>query len=542
MPSLYPHEVRKIAQGAGAASGFAGFFFPSLRARGLGEEKPVPPYSAMVYKDGNEVRAEDWKGRKIASGEAGVDDASVIQSAINAVEAELAQSSREIIPKIVFRGTFSLKNTIKITKMIHLEGGKFEIQSPLGFEVFDGDKTDWNPQYVGFERMAVVGNGNDAFACRYCGNWYFSAVKMFDVKRGLILERTWGDTQTMIASRIVGNPSDGEGLIHAITPENGCTNSFTIIGSTFWCSNDNAAVFKFEPQAENSAVTNLTFYDVYTEGYGDFFAGLVQGSRFFITQSTMRGNGFLFNLEEGKNLDIQIAGRQGNLYFKALENSKIWIQKIMPKRTDKPLLAIEEGAFNFIEIETAKEAVNSDVDYIQIGASGKWYDAIVIKNSRFWNTIGCRSVISFGNAGRSLGCKVVNCVFRNVNSIPSYPSCYALYYQGKKQIVENCEFWELNKYEVTNNLSGFVFKGIKEGHAKFENSGTATFSGDGSTTQFSIAHDLISEPSKVQVTPMTEDAAGDFYVTKDATNIYVNYLSAPPSGSNNVKLSWYAEV
>jgi len=81
MPSLYPHEVRKIAQGAGAASGFAGFFFPSLRPRGLGEEKPVPPYSAIVYKEGDEVRAEDWKGRKIASGEAGVDDASVIQSA-----------------------------------------------------------------------------------------------------------------------------------------------------------------------------------------------------------------------------------------------------------------------------------------------------------------------------------------------------------------------------------------------------------------------------------------------------------------------------
>jgi len=75
-----------------------------------------------------------------------------------------------------------------------------------------------------------------------------------------------------------------------------------------------------------------------------------------------------------------------------------------------------------------------------------------------------------------------------------------------------------------------------------ENSCTATFSGDGTTTQFSIAHGLVSEPSKVQVTPMTEDAAGDFYVTKDATNIYVNYLSAPPSGSNNVELSWYAEV
>ena len=60
MPSLYPHEIRKIASGSGA-SGFAGFYFPSLRARGLGEEKPVPPYSAIIYKEGDEVQAEDWK-------------------------------------------------------------------------------------------------------------------------------------------------------------------------------------------------------------------------------------------------------------------------------------------------------------------------------------------------------------------------------------------------------------------------------------------------------------------------------------------------
>jgi len=75
-----------------------------------------------------------------------------------------------------------------------------------------------------------------------------------------------------------------------------------------------------------------------------------------------------------------------------------------------------------------------------------------------------------------------------------------------------------------------------------KNSGTATFSGDGTTTQFKIAHGLVSTPSKVQVTPMTADAAGDFYVTADDTYIYINYKTAPPSGTDNVKVSWYAEV
>ncbi|RLF78872.1 hypothetical protein DRN38_06665, partial [Thermococci archaeon] len=75
-----------------------------------------------------------------------------------------------------------------------------------------------------------------------------------------------------------------------------------------------------------------------------------------------------------------------------------------------------------------------------------------------------------------------------------------------------------------------------------ENSGTATFSGDGTTTQFSIAHGLVKAPSKVLVTPMSADAAGDFYVTADDTYIYINYSTAPPSGTDNVKVSWYAEV
>ena len=44
------------------------------------------------------------------------------------------------------------------------------------------------------------------------------------------------------------------------------------------------------------------------------------------------------------------------------------------------------------------------------------------------------------------------------------------------------------------------------------------------------------------VTPITADAASDFYVTTDDTNIYINYKSAPPSGTDNLKFSWFAEV
>jgi hypothetical protein len=75
-----------------------------------------------------------------------------------------------------------------------------------------------------------------------------------------------------------------------------------------------------------------------------------------------------------------------------------------------------------------------------------------------------------------------------------------------------------------------------------ENSGTATFSGDGSTTQFQISHGLAGTPKTVVVTAGSADARGNFYVIYDAYNIFVVYATAPPAGTNNVVLRWYAKM
>jgi parallel beta-helix repeat protein len=75
-----------------------------------------------------------------------------------------------------------------------------------------------------------------------------------------------------------------------------------------------------------------------------------------------------------------------------------------------------------------------------------------------------------------------------------------------------------------------------------EDEGVEIQSGDGVKTQFTIAHGLVAEPTLVNVTPLSADASGDFYVTKDGTNIYVNYLTAPPAGTNNLIWSWEGRV
>jgi hypothetical protein len=92
-----------------------------------------------------------------------------------------------------------------------------------------------------------------------------------------------------------------------------------------------------------------------------------------------------------------------------------------------------------------------------------------------------------------------------------------------------------------------LLHGVELGAAsgKFsEQKGKATFSGNGSTTSFVIPHGLWAGYTPrywnvVKASNITQDIE---YVTADGTNLTVVFESAPPAGTNNVVLSWEAEV
>jgi len=86
-----------------------------------------------------------------------------------------------------------------------------------------------------------------------------------------------------------------------------------------------------------------------------------------------------------------------------------------------------------------------------------------------------------------------------------------------------------------NNTSGHFYNDgtgiIIKHNIGCENSGTAIFLGDGTTTSFNIAHDLSLKPTKVRVSPASPDAEG-VYTSRydaDATNIVAKFKTAPPS-------------
>ena len=113
-----------------------------------------------------------------------------------------------------------------------------------------------------------------------------------------------------------------------------------------------------------------------------------------------------------------------------------------------------------------------------------------------------------------------------------------------------------NVYSTSNSLLGGDIQRLKFYGIGFENSGIAVLSGDGTTTNFLIGeHGLspsIDDPSKVivKVTPASPDAINaspcvGYLSDEDNDGIYesirVKFASAPPSGTDNVKVVWEVE-
>jgi|GEM_PF-3642220 len=128
---------------------------------------------------------------------------------------------------------------------------------------------------------------------------------------------------------------------------------------------------------------------------------------------------------------------------------------------------------------------------------------------------------------------------------------YGIYvYSGDYHIIERNEFLGDFYRKIGGTLGAHDILRENIGYVT-ENNGTAIFSGDGTTTDFSLgAHGLaVTDPNKiiVKVTPISTDAIAASPCTgyvdpADNTKIRVKFASPPASGTDNVKIIWEAEV
>ncbi|MBJ7930399.1 hypothetical protein COI51_11490 [Bacillus toyonensis] len=80
--------------------------------------------------------------------------------------------------------------------------------------------------------------------------------------------------------------------------------------------------------------------------------------------------------------------------------------------------------------------------------------------------------------------------------------------------------------------------------SQLSNKGLFTFSGDGTTTSKTISHGLGMTPSYWNVAPAEYNSgnSGIKYVLANATNLVVYFNTPPANGTNNISLTWRAEV
>lgn len=110
-----------------------------------------------------------------------------------------------------------------------------------------------------------------------------------------------------------------------------------------------------------------------------------------------------------------------------------------------------------------------------------------------------------------------------------------------------------NAVALNNKVTGFTGSvPVKDWNTTTPNSlqtlskfGTVTYSADGNLGSYTFAHGLNPlTPAYVNVLLSSTDAgtAGIKYVTADATNIYVYYVTKPVAGTNNISLKWEAKI
>jgi parallel beta-helix repeat protein len=79
-----------------------------------------------------------------------------------------------------------------------------------------------------------------------------------------------------------------------------------------------------------------------------------------------------------------------------------------------------------------------------------------------------------------------------------------------------------------------------------KNNGTFTGNGTGSATQFTVLHRLGGTvgrtPTNFNIAPSSSACALPYYVTADSTTLYINFATAPASGTNNVVFDWYVHA
>jgi len=570
-------------------------------ARRAISERPTPPYSAIVCKDGSTVWAEDSDGKTIASGEAGVDDASVIQSAVNSLQ------SKEVL--YISGGEYILNKDITLKDNIVVQGdGMYSTVLKASPDIVISD-------------LGVIGKREganiivrdiqvDVNLVDGHGVWFYSKTKNITIERvyvknckkiGIHADGMRGET----ASETYNNK-----ILYCVAEKCGqeaisATHTYypKIIGCRVIDSEDYTSTWNHNITVEGSVGAEVIGNHIINPAPSAGSTDVIGINIGWCKDSIVVGNYIKWTREadescRGINMygDSENCVIQANIIIGAGYGIRSANHETYIPRYNKIIgniilnstyfgIFINRAEYHEILANTVKDSgshgiyVYNNANYAivkgnRVYSSGGYNifvrsgNGVIVVNNEIFGGESAGIYMSYSSNCQITGNKIVNPATHGIqiwadentpvsnvvierNTVSGVPSGYS----GVRISSYTSEIYiRRNKLvgldsPISGDLSGAIVK-FNDGYVT-ENSGTKTLDGDGTTTDFSIgAHGLaVTDPSKivVKVTPISSDAIAaspcvGYVDPADNTKIRVKFASAPAAGTGNVKIVWEAQV
>jgi len=555
---------------------------------------PPDAASYIIFKDGGLIKAKNCRTGQIEF--SGTDAATVIQEALNA----LPEGGKLFVKNGVYTTLNPPKGIDAKGKWVVIEGeNMFQtilkgINISIDRGVVRNLKIDMSgTTYTCLDACDVY---NKLIEKVYFYNWGHAGLRLPNYSAINGLTRYSSSRVTVRDCLFRNDRAEGDTVSGGILLE-GKTGGLYVVGCRFERHN-----IPFIEAYGEGADTNID--DVWLIG-NEFVGPQVAGDPMYPMCGKSAGGGALhvignvwkFAEEEGldsyKNPGIQLMGKFVEFVGNIMIGGRVETPGSFEKYTYMQVFVKDAGA---VHIEGNLFCGGTNGEFLNTSfRTPKDIDCLVIKDNLFYRN-GYRCIV-IGNPGYSvilnIGEVVIeNNVFVDWNWSNAYQYIAVNFFGGAsddyplnitKLLLRNNSFVKLTeggelatkalRFTVRVNIDTFIcegndFKGIpyiftlKESNINTEiirrnigyvteNSGTATFSGDGTTDDFSIgAHGLaITDPNKivVKVTPISSDAIAASPCTgyvdpADNTKIRVKFASAPASGTDNVTIIWEAQV
>ena len=440
--------------------------------------------------------------------------------------------------EVEFKGTDAtsvIQNTLNNGNYIHIKGGEYDIKTPIlvqdkGNVIIEGD--GWN---------TVLNQKNDNNCIRFVGvensvirDIFIDAQYTTNTTNNEVIEIARSEHVLIDHIKLFKAPDFG---IFIYAPATGDTIDVTVQNSYLTGVGNSDVIGGGVAIGATTEISDITIQNNYiVQGYG--------GSGTYgqaISLNKVRKVQIVHNKTKG---GISYSGESSPNEYSIIANNLV--EPAENNVTPRIEVTTGDNGLNYVTISD-NTVINGKINVIgttvyalRVNLIGNQINATGLPEAIYITKLSLGTIVANTTQGATYSVLLDSSSKISVLGNIFLSSQYAVYEQ-------NGSFGNKVAFNILNNVTSGIYltgtdsKMYQNYGWKTENDGTTTFTGDGTTTTFSTAHGLVAQPSKYFMQALNDLAKNYSTFSADATYLYVNFSTAPPSGST-LNYYWYAEV